>query len=182
MLIQLLDPILRIYYNLKSKASNYLFTETSIIPHKGTKINYLPYFYYLLNYYCNNYPESFLNYFNYFSYYSFNRLYEVSYRDNGVDRASIIKGNMSSVFYYTRYNKSSDELIAFLKCNFIINNLKNNIRQIIRKYDTKTNVINMLYFHFSNDIDNKNNDIKLEIGSKIYNLNEIDNNMVIEDL
>ncbi len=182
MFIQLLDPILRFYYNLKNNISYYLFTETQIIPHRNNRIYYYQYFYYLFNFYLNSYPESFLNYFSIYSFYNNIRLYEFSYRDNGIDRCSILRGNIHNIFSYTRYDKTNDELKAFLKCNIIINGVKTNIRQIIRRYDTKTKVKNMLYFNFGNDIDNTNNEIKLEVGNRVYDLIEIDVNMKIEDL
>jgi hypothetical protein len=181
MLFEILEAISRKYYSIKNNITKYLFSETEIIPFRSTKINSIKYLYYILNYYCNTYPEYFFNFFNCRSHYNLITYYEVSYRDNGMNRCSIINGTLYDVFNYTRYLKTSDELKMFFKCNLIINDSNENIRQLIRKYDTKTNLYNIIYFNYSNLINDTKNKIEFEIGSNKYDLREMDKNLILED-
>lgn len=181
MFLKLLEVLSRHYYSIQNKISNYLFIETSIIPHKSTNLRCI-YYYYLLNYYCNNNIEYILNnYLNVRSNYNYIKLYEFSYRDNGMIRSSILTGTLSDIFNYTRINRKQDQLKVLLKCNIIINNNKNNIRQILRKYDTKTKLYDIIYYNYSDEIDNILNDIMIELGVNLYDIRYINRNLSLED-
>jgi len=164
MFLKLIEILSRQYYSIQNKISNYLFVETSITT-KSNDIGY-KYYYYLLNYYTNNNIESIINkYFNIRTQYNYIKIYEFSYRENGIIRSSILNASLNDIFKYTRINKQPDKLKPLLKCNLIINNNNNNIRSILRKYDTKTK----LY------------DIILELGTNRYDLRYMYRNLALED-
>lgn len=181
MFLKLLEVLSRHYYSIQNYISNYLFVETNIITNKSDNIGYI-YYYYLLNYYYNNrFEYLFNNFLNIHSNYNNIKLYEFSYRDNGIIRSSILKGTLNDLFNYTRINKKQDQLKPLLKCNIIINDNKNNIRQIVRKYDTITKLYDIIYYNFLDDVDNILNDITVELGNNTYDIRHIDRNLSLED-
>ena len=180
MFLKLIEILSRQYYSIQNKISNYLFVETSITT-KSNDIGY-KYYYYLLNYYTNNNIESIINkYFNIRTQYNYIKIYEFSYRENGIIRSSILNASLNDIFKYTRINKQPDKLKPLLKCNLIINNNNNNIRSILRKYDTKTKLYDIIYYNFTDEINNILNDIILELGPNKYDIRYINRNLAIED-
>jgi hypothetical protein len=123
--------------------------------------------------------------------------YEVIYTDNNIKRATIINGSINDIFQYTRYKKCNDKASFIFKYNYIVNDVKTNIRNIIKKYDSKTKLYDIIYYNFYNDIiknykknndhadntnDDKNNNlIQIEIGNKIYNIHEMNKDLLVED-
>jgi hypothetical protein len=181
MFVKVFDILARSYYSIKNKLLSCLFIETYIIPHKSPNIG-LSYYYYLFNYYCLNYLEYILNRsFKFYTNYKMIKLYEFSYRDGSITRSSILEGTIYDIFNYTRYNKKSDDLKPILKCNIFINNVKNNIRHIVRKYDTSTKLYDIIYFNFSNEVDNENNTILIELGNALYDIRDINKSLSLND-
>jgi hypothetical protein len=88
--------------------------------------------------------------------------------------STIINGNFVDIFNYTRNNILTDNLITILKSNLIINNIKTNIRQILRKYDTNTKLFDILLFNFYDDVILSNNQISLEFGKNTYEIRNMD--------
>jgi hypothetical protein len=115
------------------------------------------------------------------------KYYEVLYNDNNIKRYTIINGTINDIFQYTRYDRVMDKSNFILKYNYIINNERTNIRNIIKKYDTKTKLYDIIYYHFNKDLEIKNdteygeNIIEIEIGNKIYNVKEMNKNLAVED-
>jgi hypothetical protein len=180
MLFQVLEFVTRTYYNLKNSVQNYLFTETAIIPHNQNPLKY-SYYYFLINYYLNSYIEYVLNYyFNYQTGYLLNNRYEVSYRSDGDVRVSIIRGNIGDIFNYTRINRTNDEMVVFMKCNIIINGEKTSIRQLLRRYDTRTKLYDIIYYNYQSQVDDINTNIEIEIGQNKYNIRTLDHNLTLE--
>ena len=174
MFLKLLELFSRYYYSIQNRISNCLFVETEIININKKSIGAI-YYYYLLNYYSNFYFEYFLNnYFNYFTNFYTQNYYEVSYRRNNMICSTIINGNFVDIFNYTRNNILTDNLITILKSNLIINNIKTNIRQILRKYDTNTKLFDILLFNFYDDVILSNNQISLEFGKNTYEIRNMD--------
>jgi hypothetical protein len=181
MFLKLIEILSKQYYSIQNKISSYLFVETSIITTKSIDIGYM-YYYYLLNYYSNNNIECFINkYLNIRTQYNYIKLYEFSYRENGIIRSSILKASLNDIFKYTRINKQPDKLKPLLKCNLIINNNINNIRSILRKYDTKTKLYDIIYYNFTDETNNILNDIMLELGPNKYDVRYMNQNLAIED-
>lgn len=184
MFIKLFETLSRYYYSINKIFSTYLFTELEIITIDDNKLG-CKYYYYLLNYYLNNTLEYIINrVFNYNSKYNHINYYSVKYRDKNMIRMSIINGTIKDVFEYTRYNKEADKLTIFMKCNLKINDCVNNIRQIVRKYDTKTKLYDIIYFHYRNDIEkNIENEksIEIDIGKNIYNLYNMPQYLLLEE-
>jgi hypothetical protein len=52
---------------------------------------------------------------------------------------------------------------------------------MIKKYDTKTKLYNIIYYNFQNDIENKNVLIEVEIGPRIYNIREMNKELLLEN-
>jgi hypothetical protein len=180
MFINLIETLSRYYYSITKIISRNLFTELEIITIDNHKIGY-KYYYYLLNYYLNNRIEFLINNILYYNTkYNHINYYEVKYRDNNMIRMSIINGTIKDVFEYTRHYKESDKMMIFMKCNLKINDIISNIRQIIRKYDTKTKLYDIIYFHYRNDVENSKN-IEIEIGKNTYNVYEIPHTLLLED-
>jgi len=182
--LKIFEYFSRYYYNIKNKLNNILFTEIYIKPHNNSNLTYI-YYYYLLNYYFNNYIEFYMNkYLNITSNYNQIMLYEFSYYNNNMIRTSIINGTINNILKYTRSNDHNDQLKVFFKCNLIINGNKTNIRQLIRKYDTKTKLYDIIYYNYSYDInlnDVENNQIIIELGENKYNVKLFDKQITLED-
>ena len=181
MFLKLVEIISRYYYSVSNKVSRYLFQETEIIQLNKSPIRYI-YYYYILNYYLNNSLEKILNrLFKIYTDYNNIAYYEFSYRDNNMIRSSILRGEIKDVFNYTRFNKESDKLMVIMKCNITIDGISSNIRHIIRKYDTKTKLYDIIYYNFYNDLIVSYKDINIEIGKNNYNVRGIDKDLSIED-
>lgn len=177
MIFKLLEIISRYYYKISNIIESYSFIEKKITP-------------------INEYPL-FFNYYYYIFCYYFEKLcyiklinrnnikhYEVIYTENNIKRAAIINGCIFDVFEYTRHNKTIDKLNFIFKYNYILNGIKTNIRNIIKKYDTKTKLYDVVYFNFYNDIIKSDIDnlIEVEIGNKLFNVREMDKDLLIEDV
>jgi hypothetical protein len=121
------------------------------------------------------------NIFRYKTSYLRKNYYEFTYRDENMIRSSIINGTIKDIFNYTRYNKQSDKLMIIFKCNLIIDNVKSNIRQLLRKYDTKTKLYDIIYYNFMNDVLDENKNIQIEIGSNIYEIKNLNKEQLLED-
>jgi len=184
MFIKLIETLSRYYYSINKIFSTYLFTELEIITIDNNKLGY-NYYYYILNYYLNNTLEYIISsIFNYNTKYNYINYYSVKYRDKNMIRKSIINGTIKDVFEYTRYNKEADKLTIFMKCNLKINNTVNNIRQVVRQYDTKTKLYDIIYFHYKSDIEKNienNQTIEIDIGKNIYNLYSMPQYLLLED-
>jgi len=174
-----LDFFARNYYFIKSKITMCLFVETSI-----KTINYNPigmiYYYYLLNYIFCNFFERFLLFFYCNTRYNDINLYEVTYRDSNMIRTAIINGNMNDVFLYTRKNKQADKMMVFMKCNLILDGTKTSIRNLIRKYDTKTKLYDFINYNYPQLL-NIENVLEIEIGSNVYNVRSMNYCLCLED-
>jgi hypothetical protein len=96
-------------------------------------------------------------------------------------RSSILRGEIKDVFDYTRFNKESDKLMVIMKCNITIDGTSNNIRNIIRKYDTKTKLYNIIYYNFYNDLLIDYKDINIQLGNNSFNVRSMDKDLSIED-
>jgi hypothetical protein len=184
MFINLIETLSRYYYSINKIFNRYLFTEQEIITIDNHKIG-LKYYYYLLNYYLNNRIEYIINsIFGYNTKYNHINYYSVKYRDNNMIRMSIINGTIKDVFEYTRYNKGPDKMVIFMRSNIKINNNVINVRQIMRKYDTKTKLYDIIYFHFRDEIDKdieNNKSIEIDIGKNVYNFYELPQYLLLED-
>jgi hypothetical protein len=176
-----LEFFTRTYYLLKNKINSCLFTELSIIPLYFEPLKYV-YYYYLLNYFLCNYIELLLNFFGCSTYYHKRQYYEMTYRDNNVIRTSILNGTINDVFTYTRKLKEGDRLILLLKANIILkdNDQKINIRNIVKKYDTKTKLYDIIKYNFYNEV-YFNNISSIEIGRNTYTIENLDRNLNWED-
>jgi hypothetical protein len=175
MILKLLEVVSRYYYKLFNIIDSYSFIEKEIIPLNEDPLFFI-YYYYLFCFYFEKLCMIKLN----------NRLkntkyYEVTYSDNNIKRSTIINGHIFDVFEYTRYKKSNDVLSYLFKYNYIINDVKTNIRNIIKKYDTKTKLYDIIYYNFQSDIDNKNVLIEVEIGPRIYNIREMNKDLFLQD-
>jgi hypothetical protein len=181
MFLKLVEIISRYYYSVSNKISQYLFQETEIIPLNKSPLRYI-YYYYILNYYLDNSLEVILNrLFKIYTDYNYPLYYEFSYRDNNMIRSSILRGEIKDVFDYTRFNKESDKLMVIMKCNITIDGTSNNIRNIIRKYDTKTKLYNIIYYNFYNDLLIDYKDINIQLGNNSFNVRSMDKDLSIED-
>jgi hypothetical protein len=177
-----LEFISRIYYLVKNKISSCLFTELSIIPFQNSNaLNYV-YYYYILNYLLYNYIELLLNLCGCSTNYNTRKYYEFTYRDNNIIRMSILEGSIQDVFNYTRKQKLADKMMVFIKCNLIMKNeeQKINIRNIVRKYDTKTKLYDIIYYNFNNEL-NLDSIQSIELGKNTYDINSLDKNLYLED-
>jgi len=181
MFLKLVEIISRYYYSVSNKVSQYLFQETEIIPLNKSSLRYI-YYYYILNYYLDNLLEKILNkLFKVYTDYNYVTYYEFSYRDNNMIRSSILKGEIKDVFDYTRFNKESDKLMVIMKCNLTVDGTTSNIRHLIRKYDTKTELYNIIYYNFYNDLIIGYKELNIEIGRNNYNVRSMDKSLIIED-
>jgi hypothetical protein len=95
-------------------------------------------------------------------------------------KTTIINGTIKDIFNYTRSERENDKIAMFLKCNLIIDEVSNSIRQLIRKYDLNTKLYDIIYFNYLDDISSMKM-IQLEIGKKIYNIYDMDRNLLLED-
>jgi len=185
MILKLIEIVSRYYYKVCNQIDTYSFVEKKITPINEKPLFFLYYFYIFCFYFeklCKiNINTNYKKLVNY---------YEVIYTDNNIKRATIINGTINDIFEYTRYNKCNDKPSFIFKYNYIVNDVKTNIRSIIKKYDTKTKLYDVIYFNFYNDItkkrtqnDQENNDklIEVEIGNNIYNINEMNKDLLIED-
>jgi hypothetical protein len=177
-----LEFISRIYYSIKNKISSCLFTELSIIPFQNENSLKYVYYYYILNYLLCNYIELLLNLFRCSTNYNTKKYYEFTYRDNNIIRMSILEGSIQDVFNYTRRLKIADKMMVFIKCNLIMKNeeAKINIRNIVRKYDTRTKLYDIVYYNYNNEL---NLDIiqSIELGKNTYDIKSLDRNLYLED-
>lgn len=181
MFLKLVEIISRYYYSVSNKISQYLFQETEIIQLNKSPLRFI-YYYYILNYYLDDSLEVILNrLFRIYTDYNSIAYYEFSYRDNNMIRSSILRGEIKDVFNYTRFNKESDKLMVIMKCNITIDGTSSNIRNIIRKYDTKTKLYNIIYYNFYNDLMVGYKDINIQIGNKDFNVRNMDKDLSIED-
>jgi hypothetical protein len=178
MILKLLEISSRYYYYICNIIDSYSFIEKQIIP-LNEKPLFLIYYYYIFCYYLKKLCLINIRKKNIIKY------YEVTYSDNNIKRSTIINGNIYDVFEYTRYRKSEDKLSMIFKYNYFVNNVKTNIRNIIKKYDTKTKLYDIIYYNFQKDIVqndiNTNNLIEIEIGNNIYNINNLNKNLLVED-
>ena len=180
MFIQIIEILFRYYYQFSKIINAMSPIEIEIKRIDQYKIGY-KYYYYILNYYLNDSLDYILKSFcRYNSYYKQINYYEVTYRYENMERTTIINGSIKDIFNYTRFNKDQDKLIILMKCNLIINNNSNNIRQLIRKYNTKTKLYDIIYFNYLNNILNTEI-IELEIGKNKYNLYDMNRNLLLED-
>jgi len=176
-----LEFITRTYYSIKNKINSYLFTELSIIPIANQNPLKFIYYYYILNYLLCNYIEYLLNCLMCSTDYHKNQYYEFTYRDNNVIRMSILDGSIYDVFSYTRKLKQADKMMVFMKCNLLLKNEeKINIRSIVRKYDTKTKLYDIIKYNFNNEL-NLDTVESIEIGKNIYDIKSLDRNLYLED-
>ena len=181
MILKLLEILSRYYYKICNKIDSYSFIEKQIIP-LNEKPLFFMYYYYIFCFYLKKICLINIRNKNSFKY------YEVTYSDNNIKRSTIINGNIYDVFEYTRYKKSEDKLSMIFKYNYFVNNIKTNIRNIIKKYDTKTKLYDIIYYNFHNDVVKKNIDdidqnnlIELEIGNNIYNIHTMNKDLLVED-
>jgi hypothetical protein len=182
MILKLIEIISRYYYKVYRKLDSYTFIEKKITPLNENSI-FLLYYFYIFCYYIEKLFNVRLN----LNHNKQIKYYEVIYNDNNIQRATIINGTINDIFQYTRYDRVMDKSNFVLKYNYIKNNEKTNIRNIIKKYDTKTKLYNIIHYNFYKDL-NTNNDtengesiIEIEIGNKIYNVKEMNKNLLVED-
>lgn len=176
-----LEFISRTYYSIKNKINSYLFTELAIIPLNAPQLKYI-YYYYILNYLLYNYIELLLNYFRCSTNYHTKQYYEFTYRDNSIIRTSILDGSIYDVFTYSRKLKEADKMMVIMKANIILKNneQKINIRNIVRKYDTKTKLYDIVRYNFNNEL-NSDTVEGIEIGRNTYTAESLDRNLNLED-
>jgi hypothetical protein len=95
---------------------------------------------------------------------------------------SILEGSIQDVFNYTRKLKLADKMMVFIKCNLIMKNeeQKINIRNIVRKYDTKTKLYDIIYYNFNNEL-NLDSIQSIELGKNTYDIKSLDKNLYLED-
>ena len=176
-----LEFITRTYYSIKNKINSYLFTELAIVPLNAHPLKYI-YYYYILNYLLCNYIELLLNYFGCRTNYHNKQFYEFTYRDNSIIRTSILDGSIYDIFVYTRKLKEADKMMVIMKANIILKNneQKINIRNIVRKYDTKTKLYDIVRYNFNNEL-NSDTVEGIEIGRNTYTAESLDRNLNLED-
>lgn len=175
MILKLLEVVSRYYYKMYNIIDSYSFIEKEIIPLNEKPLFFI-YYYYLFCFYLEK-----LCMINFTNRLKDTKYYEVTYSDNNIKRSTIINGHIYDIFEYTRYKKSNDVLSYLFKYNYNINDVKTNIRNMIKKYDTKTKLYNIIYYNFQNDIDNKNVLIEVEIGPRTYNIRDMNKELLLED-
>ena len=180
MFIQTIEILSRYYFQITKIISAILPIEIEIKNIDQHKIGY-KYYYYLFNYYINDFLDHILySCCRYNSRYRQINLYEITYRRKNMIKTTIINGTIKDIFNYTRAERENDKIAMFLKCNLIIDEVSNSIRQLIRKYDLNTKLYDIIYFNYLNDISSMKM-IQLEMGKKIYNIYEMDRNLLLED-